>query len=118
MRLLTIITILFSLEISEPMARERLTIATGLKPPLVSSSVHKGFLDTLAVELFRRIDIELEVVIVPAKRALVNANKGIDDGNLLRIEGLDRSYSNLLRVSETIFSLELSQKIPGRFPEN
>lgn len=107
MRLLTLITVLFSIMISESVvAQEKLTIATGLKPPLVSSAAHKGFLDTLAVELFRRINIDLEVVVVPAKRALVNANSGVDDGNLLRIKGLEKSYPNLVRVPETIFSSE------------
>lgn len=107
MRILTLITMLFSIMISESVvAQEKLTIATGLKPPLVSSTLHRGFLDTLAVELFRRINIDLEVVIVPAKRALVNANMGIDDGNLLRIKGLEKTYPNLVRVPETIFSSE------------
>ncbi|MCW8826249.1 MAG: transporter substrate-binding domain-containing protein [Gammaproteobacteria bacterium] len=107
MRLFVLISILFSsLTITETVAQERLTIATGLKPPLVSSATTKGFLDTLAVELFRRVGIELEVVIVPAKRALVNSNKGIDDGNLLRIKGLEKSYPNLVRVPESIFDSE------------
>lgn len=106
MRFLALIAILFSFTTSELIASEKLTIATGLKSPLVSSSAHKGFLDSLAIELFRRVGIELEVIVVPAKRALVNANRGIDDGNLLRIKGLEKSYPNLVRVPETIFSSE------------
>lgn len=87
-------------------AAEQLVIGTGLKPPLVSSDTQKGFLDTLAKEIYRRIGIDLEVIILPAKRVLENANSGIEDGCLLRIAGLEKYYPNLIQVPETILNSE------------
>lgn len=85
---------------------EKLVISTGLQPPLVSSENRPGFLDTLAKEAFARLGIELDVVVVPAERALINSNKGIDDGNLLRIKGLEKRYPNLIRVPEKMMNSE------------
>lgn len=87
-------------------ASEKIVIGTGLKPPLVSSDKAPGFLDTLAKEAFSRLGIELEVLILPAERALINANKGIEDGNLLRIKGLEKRYPNLIRVPEKMMDSE------------
>jgi polar amino acid transport system substrate-binding protein len=87
-------------------AAEKMTICTGLKPPLVTSPEQKGFLDTLAKEVYRRIGIDLDVIILPAERVLVNANAGIEDGCLLRIAGLEKHYPNLVMVPETILDSE------------
>ncbi len=92
--------------ISPAQSSEKLTIGTGLTPPLVSSQQQEGFLDTLAKEVYRRIGIDLEVLILPAGRVLENANTGIEDGCLLRIAGLEKFYPNLIQVPETILDSE------------
>ncbi|MBL7003812.1 MAG: transporter substrate-binding domain-containing protein [Gammaproteobacteria bacterium] len=97
---------IFIITTTEAVASNKIVIGTGLKPPLVSSEYSLGFLDTLAKEVFRRLDIELEVIILPAERALINANKGIEDGNLLRIKGLEKRYPNLVRVPEKMMDSE------------
>jgi polar amino acid transport system substrate-binding protein len=79
---------------------EQLVIGTGLKPPLVSSAKQEGFLDTVAKEVHRRIGIELEAIILPAKRVLENTNTSVEDGCLLRIVGLEKFYTNLIQVPE------------------
>ena len=83
-------------------AQDRIIIGTGLKPPLVYSDTQSGFLDSLVTEAFLRIGIELEIIILPAARVLINANKGIEDGCLLRIKGLETFYPNLVRVPESL----------------
>ena len=62
----------------------------------------KGFLDAVASEAFRRAGTKLRLVKLPAERALLNANAGIEDGDLTRIAGLETQYPNLIRVPEKL----------------
>lgn len=65
-----------------------------------------GLLDRVVGEAFRRAGVTLKLVKLPAERGLIDANAGIDDGDLSRIAGLDKTYPNLVRVPEKIFDLE------------
>lgn len=76
------------------------TVATF--PPLVASAQQPGFLNTLITSAFQRIGIEVEITIVPAERALININSGVDDGDIFRAPGVDRDYPNLIRVPEAV----------------
>lgn len=67
---------------------------------------HNGLLDVVVGEAFRRIGIKLKLVKLPAERGLINANQGIDDGDLSRIAGIGKVYPNLLRVPEKIFDMD------------
>jgi len=85
-----------------PVAAEPLRINTGVGAPYIQAD-HKGFLDLLVPEIFRRIGIEAQAVGYEAsERAMINANNGIDDGMAMRIKGLEATYPNLLRVEEKI----------------
>ena len=57
-----------------------------------------GFLDIVAGEAFRRAGVKLQLVRLPAERALINANLGMGDGDLTRIAGLEALYPNLVSV--------------------
>ena len=37
---------------------------------------------------------------------MINANRGINDGDLLRVEGIDKLYPNLVRVPVRLFDFE------------
>lgn len=87
-------------------ASGKIVVGSGISPPLVASDYSPGFIESLATEAFARLGIEFEVIKLPAERALVNANKGIEDGNLLRIAGLEKSYPNLMRVPEKLMDTE------------
>ena len=76
-------------------------------PPFTQAD-GKGFLDVVAGEAFRRAGVKLRLVKLPAERALLNANAGIEDGELSRIAGLEGQYPNLVRVSEKIADWEFS----------
>lgn len=86
------------------------------KPPL-NTPEHTGFMDRVAKEAFRRIGITLKTVQLPAERGLINANIGIEDGEMSRIAGLQKSYPNLIQVPEKIMDWEFvifsKHDIPG-----
>lgn len=67
-----------------------------------------GFINLIATEIFNRAGLGLKLVKLPAERGLLNANEGIIDGELSRIEGLDRKYKNLLRVPEILLEWEFA----------
>lgn len=67
-----------------------------------------GFLDVVAGEAFRRAGVTLRLVKLPAERALLNANAGIEDGDLSRIAGLEAQYLNLIKVPEKLIDWEFS----------
>ncbi|MHB8455674.1 MAG: substrate-binding periplasmic protein [Acidiferrobacterales bacterium] len=77
------------------------------EPPLTNPD-HSGFLDILAAEAFRRAGVEIRLVKLPAERALLLANAGLEDGDLTRIAGLDKKYPNLVRVREALIDWDFS----------
>lgn len=72
-----------------------------------TTPAHDGFLDRLMAEAFRRLGHKAEITVYEAsERALINANRGLDDGALPRIKGLEAQYENLLRVPEKVMDTE------------
>lgn len=86
-------------------AQKTLVLNTAFTSPL-SNDTQSGFVDFVVGEALRRIGFGLESVRLPAERALINANAGIDDGDLLRIAGLRKTYPNLIQVPEKVIDLE------------
>lgn len=86
-------------------AQQTLVLGTSTVPPFHNEN-RTGFYDRLVHEAFERVGIRLEIVDVPAERGLLNANAGIDDGDLSRIGGLEQLYPNLRPVPEKIFDQE------------
>jgi len=77
------------------------------EPPFTTAD-RDGFLDIIAGEAFRRAGVELRLVKLPAERGLINANAGIEDGDLVRIAGLEKQYPNLVRVPEKLVDWEFA----------
>ena len=73
--------------------------------PPFTTAAHDGLLDVVVGEAFRRAGLRLRLVTLPAERGLINANEGIDDGDLSRIAGIEKVYPNLVRVPEKIFDM-------------
>jgi polar amino acid transport system substrate-binding protein len=68
---------------------------------------HTGFNDEIIKEVFRRIGHDLEISFMTANaRALANVNEGIDDGNMLRIEGMEKLFPNVRIVPEPVIYFE------------
>ncbi len=61
-----------------------------------------GFLDIIAGKAFKEAGLTLQLIKTPPERALRNANAGIDDGELTRIKGINKTYTNLVRVPEKL----------------
>lgn len=95
--------LLLVLALSFPVAhaanQATLTLNDAFDAPLTTQA-GDGFLDTIVGEAFRRAGLHLKLVRLPAERGLINANAGIEDGDLSRIAGLENIYPNLLRVPE------------------
>lgn len=90
-----------------------IVINSGRKEPFCNSE-GTGFYNLLVEEIFRRLGMEAETVRLPSERALINANEGIDDGNIARIEGIEKKYTNLIRVPEKVVDFEFMVFTGGR----
>ena len=56
----------------------------------------------VVTEIFKRMGIEIKIIPMPSKRSLINANKGIEDGNFVRTKGITARFPNLLMVPERL----------------
>jgi len=86
-------------------------------PPFTTAD-HQGLFDVVVGEAFRRNGLRLKLVTLPAERGLINANEGIDDGDLSRIAGIEKNYPNLVRVPERIFEMHFVAFSRGTQVEN
>ena len=82
-----------------------LTLNDANEPPFTTAD-RKGFVDAVAFEAFRRAGVQLRLVKLPAERGLINANAGIEDGDVTRIAGLEAQYPNLIRVPEKLIEYD------------
>ncbi len=83
----------------------RLILNTSYTSP-INAPDQSGVLDLFYKELFKRLGWTFEIQYLPAERALLNANRGIDDGDVCRIFGLEKTYPNLVRVPEVVMRYE------------
>jgi len=63
-------------------------------------------MDKVVQQAFAHINVQLDTVQLPAERGLINANSGLVDGEMSRINGLTKSYPNLIPVPEKIMDWE------------
>lgn len=84
-----------------------LTLNSTTKEPLSTAS-QDGFLDLIAKEALGRLGVKLKTTVLPAERALIDANAGILDGELSRVPGIDKIYTNLLFIPESLLDLEFT----------
>lgn len=80
----------------------RLYLATGTREPMITVDGRPGFAEEVARAALTRLGIALTVVPLPVERALVNANAGIEDGDLYRVAGFEKDYPNLIQVPEPL----------------
>lgn len=71
------------------------------QPPL-NTSKHDGFMDEVTREALRRIGYKLIIKRHPAERGLHSINKGFIDGEMSRVNGIDKTYQNIIKVPEKI----------------
>lgn len=82
-----------------------LVITTWCGPPF-SKPDHSGYLDQILTEAFKRMNLEINIFQKPAERSLDDANRGITDGDFLRVTKIGQIYPNLLMVPEYLYDME------------
>ncbi|SCA55477.1 putative Periplasmic solute-binding protein [Candidatus Terasakiella magnetica] len=85
-----------------PAYGETLYISSPAIPPVSGTGEHPGYLKKIIQEAGKRVGIKVRFNSHPAKRSLISSNNGESDGELHRIEGLEKYYPNLIRVPETV----------------
>ena len=113
-KLLQILSLYWLLSTAQVWA-ETIVINSGANPPLISSD-DGGFYNLIVNEIFRRLGQAVKTIQLPAERSLINTNKGIDDGTIARIAGLEKKYRNLIRVPESVFVYEFVAYAHADFP--
>jgi polar amino acid transport system substrate-binding protein len=88
-------------------AEEVLVLNTSFAAPLVGPN-HQGALDILYRSIGKQLGIDIQIQLIPAERALLNANVGIEDGDACRIAGLEKLYPGLIQGQEEVFQIQLS----------
>lgn len=68
----------------------------------------EGFLDVLSAEWFARSGLDVKLVAMPAERGLADANAGLLDGELVRVELPQVLYPNLRQVPEPVIQVSLA----------
>lgn len=99
---------------SRPAQAQPLVLNTDGAPPHARAD-GTGFEDRIVAEAFRRVGVTVKLVMLPSERCLQNANQGIDDGNYVRIAGLEKLYPNLVMVPEPVseFVFTAFTRAPG-----
>ncbi|GAB3188843.1 substrate-binding periplasmic protein [Hydrogenophaga aquatica] len=99
---------------SEP---EKIVLSTSVVAPYTTPD-RQGFLDLLVAAVFREMGRQAELLVYPAasERSLINANAGIEDGQALRVAGLEAMYPNLVRVPEPVITNDfVAMSVKHRF---
>jgi len=102
MKLITLLVILCGQVfcISYAQAKNKLIFST------IEGSVNAEVSTLIMIEVYKRIGFEIEIMPLPGKRALAISNSGKVDGELFRLEGINKKWSNLIPVSVPINFME------------
>ncbi len=82
-----------------------LQVSSGIREPL-SNLQQTGFNDLIAKEVFKRAGYEINILRMPAARALHDLDNGITDADLVRIRKIDTVYPNIRVVPEKIIDFD------------
>ncbi|MFA5904537.1 MAG: transporter substrate-binding domain-containing protein [Desulfobacula sp.] len=107
MKQIIIFFILFLAGTAMAQAEQTIFLATADGPPL-SKPDNTGFHDKIILEIFLRIGIRAQILHLPAERALINADSGIEEGVFVRVAGMEKLYPNLVHVPEKITDYEFT----------
>jgi len=101
--LCTVLYILFGT--STVLAQTKLTLNSGTAEPFITAD-GGGYYGELVKEIFSRLNIDAKVIRLPSSRSILNANRGIDAGVVARTKGIDKKYTNLIRVPSAIVTFK------------
>lgn len=86
-------------------AGQTLVLSTADSPPL-STQDQNGFSDRVIREACKRLGVDVQIIPLSSARSLSNAEQSIDDGNFLRIKGVEKKFPHLVRVPEKIIDVQ------------
>ncbi|MFZ6778409.1 substrate-binding periplasmic protein [Undibacterium sp. Ji83W] len=92
--------------VSSARAEATLVLNTPFFAPITSPG-RDGVLDLFYAELFKRVGFKVDIQPMSAERSLLNVNNGIDDGDVSRVLGIDKTYPNLVRVPESVMFYQM-----------
>lgn len=73
---------------------------------LVFSSIDNintfAMIEEVLRQAYQRLQIDISVIPLPAKRALRSANTGLSDGEAARVKSIEKEYPNLIRIDVPI----------------
>jgi len=102
----TLLQLVLAILLVSPLyAAQTLVLGTADRPPL-STDDQKGFSDRVIIEACRRLGIEAKIIPLASARTLSNAEQALDDGNFLRIAGVEKKFPHLVRVPESIIEVQ------------
>lgn len=106
MKLILLISILFLFN-TISYAQTTLRLGSSYYPPITTSN-KDGVIDLIYKELARRLNINIIIGdLETAERVLLNANSGVDDGDVGRVLGLEKLYSNLISIPIPVYHYEM-----------
>jgi len=71
-----------------------------------TSGIQQQVFDFLT-PIYRNLGIELKTISLPSKRALALSNRGQIDGELLRVQGIEDTYPDLIAVPITLYQMRV-----------
>lgn len=105
MKRLLLLLLIFILFCTPLYAGQTLVLGTADRPPL-STQDQNGFSDRVIREACKRLGLEVQIIPVSSARSLSNAEQALDDGNFLRIQGVEKNFPHLVRVPEKIIDVQ------------
>ena len=100
-----VLILLLALQPGIAAAEQKLVINTTARAPHYFED-GTGFFNRLVDEIFNRLDLEHELIWLPAERSLVFTDNGTVDGVVPRAAAIEAGYPNLVRVPEDVFKFE------------
>lgn len=82
-----------------------LQVSSGIREPL-SNLQQTGFNDLVTKEVFRRAGYEINILRMPAARALHDLDNGVTDADLVRIKKIGAVFQNIRVVPEKIIDFD------------
>lgn len=98
--------LLAALLLAAPAAAAPLVLNSAFSAP-ITAPARDGVLDLLYAELFKRVGLDFQIQSTSAERGLLNADSGVDDGDVARVVGIERNYPNLVRVAEPVMYYQM-----------
>ncbi len=87
---------------AESMPGSQMVVSQMADDPVLSVKAYR-----VVHEAYRRLGIDLRAELLPRERALMSADGGETDGDLVRAAGVDAQYINLVRVPEPVITFDV-----------